>query len=89
MTATIAIHDLDVSKDLDKAAMSNILGGFRHGYGSYDHFDRGSWKMIYRDSFRTRLAKGGRLYHAIQYQYTWKRTQYWYRGRVRYLGRVT
>jgi hypothetical protein len=27
--------------------------------------------------------------HAIQYQYTWKRTQYWYRGRVRYLSAVS
>ena len=89
MTAAITIHDLDVSKDLDKTAMSHILGGFSHGYGSYDHFDQGSWKLIYSNSFRTRLAKGGKLYHAIQYQYSWKRTQYWYRGRVRYGRQVT
>jgi hypothetical protein len=69
--------------------MSNILGGFSHGYGSHDHFSQTGWKLIYSNSFRTQLAKGGKLYHAIQYQYTWKRAQYHYQGRVHYGGRVT
>ncbi len=86
---TLVLNDLNISKELDSKAMAGVIGGFSHGYGVYDHFDRGSWKLIYRNSFRTRLAKNGKLYHAIQYQYTWKRTQYWYRGRVRYLSAVS
>jgi hypothetical protein len=68
MTA-LAIIDLNTSKELDTTAMAKLIGGFSHGYGVYDHYDQGSWKLIYRNSFRTRLAKNGKLYHAIQYQY--------------------
>ena len=71
---TLVLNDLNISKELDVNAMANVIGGFSHGYGKYDHYDQGSWKLIYRNSFRTRLAKNGKLYHAIQYQYTWKRT---------------
>ena len=86
---TLVLNELNTSKELDSKAWSSVIGGFSHGYGVYVKYDRGSSKLIYRNSFRTRLAKNGKLYHAIQYQYTWKRTQYWYRGRVRYLSAVS
>ena len=85
---TLVINDLNISKELDSKAMAGVIGGFSHGYGNYDKFDRGSWKLIYRNAYRARVYKNGKRYHAIQYHYTWKRTQYWYRGRVRYLHAV-
>ena len=81
----LSIRDLPYNKELSKKAMEAVFGG-HHGIGNYDHSHLSSWRMYYRRAFRVNVARGGRLYRAIQYQYSWKRTQIWHRGRLRYLG---
>ncbi len=83
----LAINDLVMSKEMDKGAMAAVAGG-RHGIGNYSSYYHGAWRRTYARAFIVHVRRGHSTYRAVQYQFTYKRYQTWYRGQLRYLGRV-
>ncbi len=78
----LTIKDLVANKEMTKQAMVAVLGG-HHGIGNYRHFHNGPWRRTYARAFRLYVRKGGRIYRAVQYQFTWKRVQAYHRGVLR------
>lgn len=83
----LVINDLVESKELGRKAMAAVFGG-SHGIGNYDRSRYSPWRLTYRRAFVVHVRRGLHRFRAIQYQYTWKRTQNWYRGRLRLIGRA-
>jgi hypothetical protein len=72
---SLALNDLNNSKELASKVMVTVIGGFIYDCGVYDQLRSRLLEVaLYRISFRTLWATNGRLYHTIQYQYKWKRT---------------
>jgi hypothetical protein len=68
--------------------MVSVIGSFIHDCSMYDQPRLSLLEVVlYRILFRTMRTTNDRLYHAVQYHYIWKRTQYW-RSRIRYPSQV-
>ncbi len=78
----LTIKDLVANKEMTKQAMAVVFGG-GHRIGNYAHYHNGPWVRTYARAFRLVVRRGGRLYRAVQYQFTWKRVQSYHRGILR------
>ena len=81
----LTIKDLVASKELTKSALVAVMGG-HHKIGNYSHMHSGAWRLTYRRAFAVRVRRGLLTFRAIQYQYTYKRYQSLYRGKLRITG---
>ena len=81
----LAINDLVMSKEMNKGAMSAVVGG-NHKVGNYDITRNGAWRRTFHRSFVVIRQIGFLKYRAIQTQTTYQRYQTRYVGRLRLTG---
>ena len=79
----LAISDLVMSKEMDKAAMAAIVGGLQRR--AYSRLVNGAWRRVAYSSYRIHRNVNGRRRTYIGYHAKYQRLQTLYRG-VTYTG---
>ena len=77
----LEINDLVMSKEMDKGAMSAVVGG-NHSIGNYNRYHNSTWKLISSVTQNVQDINPNFNGNGMQIWKTYKRTQSRYIGRL-------